>query len=162
MARFYAPLVLALQHGVSGNKLAFLEYPYFKRVMLNFDHPAPRRVGNAVIIASDRDHAFVADPPLDGQHGIVAHRRQNQQMRLFLGKMFADDPARGRMMAGVGNLAQSCVKLGIEIIQITETATKEQILPDIAERALHLALRLGPIGLASLGRATVMGQQGNQ
>lgn len=60
------------------------------------------------------------------------------------------------------NLHAPGVALGIEIVQISEGAPEEEVLPDVAEWPLDLAFRLGPIRLTSARRAIVMGQQQDQ
>jgi hypothetical protein len=51
--------------------------------------------------AADRDHPFLADPPLHRQHRVVGVKRQGQQIRSLLGKMVVHDPLRGGMTIGI-------------------------------------------------------------
>ena len=52
--------------------------------------------------------------------------------------------------------------MDIEIIHVPEGAGQEEVLPDIAERSLDLALGLGPIRLAGARHRAVMVQQRHQ
>ena len=97
MAGIDPSLVLALQHGMAGDQLAILEDPNLGRVVLDLDDPPPRGVGNAVLIATHRHHAFLADAAFDRQHSVVGTARQGQKMGLFLGKILIHDPICGGM-----------------------------------------------------------------
>ena len=79
MAGIDAALVLALQHRMAGDQMAVLEDPNLGRMVLNLNDPPPCRVGDAVLVATNRDHAFLADPPFHGEHRIVGARRQGKQ-----------------------------------------------------------------------------------
>ena len=83
-------------------------------------------------------------------------------MEPLLPKMLAHDPSCSGMLPGVGDVRTPDIELGVEIIQVVETAAEEEILPNVAEGPLDLALGLGPIGLAGLGSAAVMGKKGYQ
>jgi hypothetical protein len=63
------------------------------------------------------------------------------------------------MQAGVGDVAQPDFELQIEVVEIVEDATEEEILADVPERPLDLALGLRPIGAAGLGQEAVMMRQ---
>ena len=97
MAGIDALLVLALQHRMAGDQPAVLEDAHLGRVVLDLDDPAPGRIRNAVLIAADGDHAFVADPALDGQDRVIGPAWQSHEMRLLLHKMLVDNPLRGGM-----------------------------------------------------------------
>ena len=47
-------------------------------------------------------------------------------------------------------------ELTVQIVEVAESPAEEEVLPDIAERALDLALGLGPIGPAGAGLETVV------
>src|SRR3546814_16714225 len=69
-------------------------------------------------------------------------------MRLLLGERLVDDPARGGVHPGVRDAVQPAPQLLVEVIQVAERAGQEEVLADVAERPLDLALRLRPVGLA--------------
>lgn len=71
MAGIDPSLVLALQHGMAGYELTILEDPNLDRVVLDLDDPPPGGVRNAVLIATHRHHAFLADAAFDRQHSVV-------------------------------------------------------------------------------------------
>ncbi len=52
--------------------------------------------------------------------------------------------------------------MSIEVLKIAEAASQEEVLPDITERPLHLAFRLGPVGTAGFGLEAVMLGRGEQ
>ena len=81
MAGIDPSLVLALQHGMAGDQLAIFKDQNLGRVVLDLDDPPPRGIGNTVLIAAYRDHAFLADTAFDRQHSVVGAARQGQKMR---------------------------------------------------------------------------------
>ncbi len=70
--------------------------------------------------------------------------------------MLADHPVRGGVDAGIGDLVEPLAELAVEVVAVAEAAAEEEVLPDVAERPLHLALGLGPVGLAGLGQVAVV------
>ena len=103
MAGIDPSLVLALHHRMTGDELAILEDPNLGRVVLDLDDPPPRSVGNAVLIAAYRNHAFLADAAFDRQHRVIGVRRQGQKMWLLLGKMLIHDPVCCGVHPRIGN-----------------------------------------------------------
>ncbi|SAY46717.1 hypothetical protein KRIGEM_03534 [Komagataeibacter rhaeticus] len=83
-------------------------------------------------------------------------------MGLLLCKMLLHDPPGGGMCPRVGDIRAPDVELGVEVIEIMEAAAKEEVLTDVAEGSLDLALGLGAIGLAGSGGAAIMGQKRHQ
>lgn len=159
MARINAALVLALDHRVPGNQRSILEYLKLGHMMLDLKCPTPRGIGHRVEVAANRDHAFLADPALNCQHRAVGIGRQRLQGREFLGESLVNHALRCGVDARVCNPGAPGFELGVQIVQIPERATEEEVLPDIPERALHFALRLGPIRLTGPRRAIVVAQQ---
>src|SRR3546814_6908211 len=70
------------------------------------------------------------------------------QMRLLLGERLVHDPPRGGVDPGIGDAVQPAPQLFVEVVQVAERAGQEEVLADVAERPLDLALRLCPVGLA--------------
>lgn len=128
-----------------------------KRV--DFHQPGPGRVRDAVGIAADADHALTRDTALQLQHRPERSQRQWPQMLSFFGEGLVDH-AQGRSMhPRIGDGIQPMPELGIEIIEIAEGARQEEVLADVAERPLDLALCLGTIRLARSGvKAIVTGE----
>ena len=83
-----------------------------------------------------------------------------QQGRLLLGEGLGHDPARGAVDAGIGDPVEPVLELPVEVVEITEAAALEEVLADVAERPLHLALGLGPVGPAGLGSQSRDGRRG--
>ena len=63
-------------------------------------------------------------------------------MRLFLGEGFVDDTLSGRVDPGIGDRVEPAPELSVEIIEVAERAAKKEVLVNIPERPLDLALRL--------------------
>ena len=49
-----------------------------------------------------------------------------------------------------------CSELRVEIVEVAEAAAEEEVLADVAERPLDLALRLGPVRPAGLRQEAVV------
>ena len=60
------------------------------------------------------------------------------------------------MHARIGDRVEPMPELAVQIIEVAEGAAEEEVLPDIAERPLDLALRLRPIGPAGARLEAVM------
>jgi hypothetical protein len=104
----------------------------------------------------------MADPPFDGKDGIVGRGRQGRQRDPFLGEVLGNDASRRCVTTHVGNRAEPVAELAIEILGILEGATQEEVLADIAEGTLDLALGLGAIGPAGARQGTVVVEQRHQ
>jgi hypothetical protein len=77
-------------------------------------------------------------------------------MQLFLAEGFVDDELRGRVDPGIGDRVEPVPQLRVEIIEAAERAAEEEVLANIAERPLNLALGFGPVGPAGFGLKAVM------
>ena len=84
---------------------------------------------------------------------MVAGKRQGI---LFFGKRLVDHPPGRRMHARIGNRAEPMPQLTVQIFEVAEGAGEEEVLPDIAEWPLDLALRLRPVGSAGARLEAVM------
>lgn len=145
MAGIDPALVLALQHRVACDQLAVLEDSNLGGMVLDLDNPPPCCVGDTVLIASNSDHPFLADPPFHGQHRIVGMGWQGNKLRLFFDKMLIHDPLGGSMHPGVGDGHAPLLELGVQVVHVAEAAPKKEVLPHIPERPFNLARR--PLGL---------------
>lgn len=55
----------------------------------------------------------------------------------------------------------SCFKFGVEFVEVLEVPVQEEVLADVAERALHLALGCRPAGFADPRLRFVVVKQGD-
>jgi hypothetical protein len=60
------------------------------------------------------------------------------------------------MNAHVGHGSQPVGELGVQVVEVAERPAKEEVLADVAERPLHLALGLRPVGPAGFRVKAVM------
>src|SRR4051812_3701877 len=144
---------------MGGDQFAVLQDVDRAGKRLDLDDTPPGAVGHGVEIAADRDHAVARDPAVERQDGVEGTSRQNLKMWLLLGEVLGDDPAGGGMPAGVGDAVQPLPELCVQVLQATERPAEEEVLADVAEGALDLALGLGAVGLAGLGHETVVRRQ---
>ena len=154
-----AALVLAFENRVRGDQRAVLEDPDFLGMVLNLDDALSRGVGDAVEIAADRDHALMADPPLDGEHGAVGNGGMGDQRRFLFGEVRVHNPVGGGVDAWIGDLDAPLVELVVEIVHVPEGPGQEEVLPDVSVGPLDLALGLGPVGPAGARKGAVVVQQ---
>lgn len=87
---------------------------------------------------------------------------QSPQFALFGSEGLGDDPLYRAMQTGVGNGVEPVDQLDVDILEVAEAAGQEEVLPDIAERPLDLALGFGPIGTAGPRLEPVMRGQRQQ
>ena len=66
------------------------------------------------------------------------------------------------MDSRVGDGHAPAVELGVQVIEIPEGPSEEEVLPDVAKRPLDLAFRVGPIGATRPGDGAVVVQQRNE
>src|SRR5690606_38074550 len=144
VAGSYSALVATLQYRMGGDQLAVLEDPDLLGERVHLDRAPAGGVGHAVEVAADADHALSGDPSLQAQHGAERRQWQGEQMRLLLGERLAHDPARGGVHPGIGDAVQPATQLLVQVVQVPERAGQEEVLADVAERPLDLALGLGP------------------
>ena len=154
------PLAAApVQRRVRGDQLAGLVDPDLVGQHVHLEDAAPRGVGHAVEVAADAHHALVADAPLEPEHGAVRRERQRLEGRPLLGERLRDDPLGRGVDPRVGDGVEPVPQLGVEVLEVAERAGEEEVLADVAERALDLALGLGPVRPAGAGlEAVVPGQ----
>ena len=60
------------------------------------------------------------------------------------------------MHAWIGDRVEPMTELLVQVVEVTERAAEEEVLADVSERPLDLALRLGPIGPAGARLETVV------
>ena len=129
---------------------------------MDLKHAFPRRVRDAVIIASDGHHAFMADPPFNSEDGIVRDRGQRLQAELLLNEgLIYHTQSRG-MHPRVRNTCPREIRLGVQIVDIAERTRQKEVLTDVTKGPLNLALGLCPIRSACARDRAIMVQQRNQ
>ena len=116
----------------------------------------PRPVGNAVVVAADRDQPVMADAAFELEQRVEGEGRQGLQLELLGSKGLRDDALGGAVQPDIGDRRKPVLELGIEIVEIAEGAAEEEVLADVAERPLDFALGLGPIGPAGSRQEAVM------
>ena len=139
-----------------GDELAVVQDAHLIGARFDLEHAPAGAVGNTVVVAANADAAFVVQAALDAQHRIEATDRQRQQMRALFGEVLGDDPIGGAVPAHIGYRAEPGAQLPVQIVDGGEAARQEEVGADVAVRALHLALGLGPIRRAGArGEAVV-------
>jgi len=146
MTGFDATLVASLQHWMDRDEVAILEDADLVGEGVNFDGASAGRIRHAVGIAADADHALARDAAHQAKHSAEWRHRQWAQVRAFFGEGLVDDALRRGVAARVGDGVEPMAELAVEIVEIAERPRQKEILPDIAERSLDLALRLGAVG----------------
>ena len=146
----------SLKQGMACDQAIIFEDPDLVRMAVDLHDTPAGCIRDRVVIAANTDHPFMADPALKLENRTERDQRQGLQCWHFLSKGFVHDPPRRCMQARIGDRAEPAIELGIQINQVAEHAAKEEVLPDVAERALNLALGLRPIGTAGLGQIAVM------
>ena len=157
-----AALATPFQDGMDGDEPILLEDADLTSGAVHLDRTAACRVGHAIEIAVDRDHAVAGDAPLHPQHRLERAGRQSLEAWVLFGEMLGDDTPRGGMDAHIGHRIEPVVELCIEVLEIAELAAEEEVLTHVAERALDLALGLGAIRAARLGQEAVMAREVEQ
>ena len=146
----------SFEHRMGGDRRPILEDADLVGQRVHLDDALPGGVGDAVEIAADRDHAFVRDPALQFEHRAERQRRQLLQLRLLLGEGFGHHPSGRGVNAHVGHGGEPVGELGVQVVEIAERPAEEEVLADVAERPLHLALGLRPVGPAGFRVKVVM------
>ncbi len=160
-----------LKHGTGGDLLAILENADLAGERMHLD-PAPAgAVGHAVKVAADRNHraaifqrkyrrsrckAVTGHAPIQLRHDLKRSGKQRLEAGPLLSGM------RGhprRVVACTRAWATSSshpAQLLAQVVEVAEAVGKEEVLADVAERALDLALPLDPVRSARFGREAVV------
>ena len=156
MPRQERPPAAAGENRMSGDQVPCLEDADLGGQDLDLDGAPAGAVGDGIEVAAERDHAVLGDPPLQLEDGSEGDRRRRQERRLLRGEGLGHHAPGGAMDAEVGDLVQPVPELAVQVVEIAETAALEEVLADVAEGPLDLALGLGPVGFAGLGGKTVV------
>jgi hypothetical protein len=143
-------LTAAIQHRMNGDDGAILENANLVGRAVHFNRSTACAVRHAVKIAVDRDHAIARDASLEPRHGVEWPGGQWLKRRALFGEMLSHNPLGRGVGAHIGNLVKPLTELRIEIVEIAKAPAEEEVLTDVAEGAVDLALRFGPIRLAGL------------
>ena len=122
-----------------GNDVAQVEDADQVWQLLDLDHTAGA-IGYAVVVAADGDEAVVADAALQLEDGIEAMLGQCLQLGLLRGERLGDDALRRAMGADVSDGVEPIGELSLEVVEIAEAASEEEVLSDVAERPSTLPL----------------------
>jgi hypothetical protein len=87
----------------------------------------PCAVGNAVIIAANRDQAVVTDPALELEDRVEGEDRQRLELCLLGSKCFKDNPLGGAMQPNIGDRSQPVSELGVDILEVAEGAAEQKL-----------------------------------
>src|SRR5918994_3680026 len=139
-----AILLAAFKEGMLGDNIAEIEDADQIGQLLHLDDTTGA-VWHTVIVAADRDEAVVAHAAFELQHGVEAMLRQRLQLWLLGIECLGDDALGRAVDPDVGDGVEPVDQLAIQIVEIAKAAAEEEVLPDIAEGSLDLALGFGPI-----------------
>ena len=138
MTWLHTALVTSFENRMLGDQLTVLEDLDLVREGVDFDHPAPGDIGHAVEVAANADHALARDTAFEPEDRAEGSERQRAKMELLLGEGLVDHPMRRGMHPRIGHRREPVAQLLVEIVEIAEGACEEEVLADIAERALDL------------------------
>src|SRR5215475_8962507 len=151
MRRIETRLVTAFEGKMAGDNSAVLEDTDFVGEDVDIEDATARGVRHAVEIAADAHHPLMRDAPFELENRSVGRERQRFEMRLFLGESLIDDALGGGVNPGIGDRVEPVPELTVEIVEVAECAAEEEVLANITERPLHLALGFRSIGPAGAG-----------
>lgn len=159
MSRIDPILATPLEHRMAGNQPAFVQDADAVGKLVNLDK-APGAIGNAIVVAADRDETIMADATLQLEKRVEGNGRERLKFRLLRREGFTDDALRGAMQASIGDGVEPILQLLVQVVEIAEAAGQEEVLADIAEWSLDFALGFGAIRPAGSGlEAKVLGQR---
>jgi hypothetical protein len=92
----------------------------------------------------------MGDAPFQLEHRAEGRERQRPKTRPLLGKGLVDHALRGGVQPRIGDAIEPLLQLAIQVVEIAERASEEEVLADVPIQSLDLAFGFGPIGAASL------------
>jgi hypothetical protein len=140
VGRIDPALITALKRWMHRNECAAFKDLEFIGQDVNIQDAPAGCLRNAVEITADADEALMRDAPFELEDGTVGRQRQRLQERLLLGKGLVDDALCDGMDPRVRDRVEPMPELLIEVVEIAERATEEEVLTDVAEGALDLAV----------------------
>src|SRR6478752_1093600 len=84
------------------------------------------------------------------------------QLGLLGAERLDDDTLRRAMGADVGDGVEPIGQLSIQVVEVAEAASEEEVLPDVAERSLDFALGLCAIRPTGTGLVAIVPRQRQQ
>jgi hypothetical protein len=162
MSRIEPRLIATFEWNMGGNQCAIFEDSNLVSEGVDVEDAATGRVRDAVEIPADAHHALVGDAPFELENRSIGCQWQRLQHRLLLSEGLVDDALRRGVHTRIGDRVEPMTELDIEIVEIAERASEEEVLADIAEWSLNLALGLRPIGPAGARLEAVMPRKINQ
>src|SRR3954447_8217062 len=93
MAGINAILSSAFQNRMGSYQSALIQNADHVRQLMHLDD-APSAIGNAIVIATDRDQPVMADPPCQLQERIEGRRRKARKSDRLRRKSLGDDALR--------------------------------------------------------------------
>ncbi len=134
-----AVLLAPLQNGMARHETPRIKDPDLVGELMNLDK-ASRPIGHAVVVAADGHQAVMAHPALELDQRVEGTGRQRLQLGLLSSEGFRDDAVRGAMQANVRHRVEPASQFGVQIMHVAERTAEEEVLADVAERPLDLAL----------------------
>ena len=87
------------------------------RQLMHLDD-APSAIGNAIVIAADRDKAVMADPAFQLQERIEGRRGQTLKIEPLGRKSLGDDALCRGVQPDVGHRVEPILQLGVQIVEV--------------------------------------------
>ena len=114
---------------------------------------APGPIGNAVVVAADRDEPVMADAPFELEERVEGCCRQRLQVGLLGREGLRRRSAASCRAAGRWRPCRaSRASWALRSSRLRNERAEEEVLADVAERPLDLALRFGPVRAAGSGQ----------
>jgi hypothetical protein len=133
-------LTSSFENRMAGNEAPTIEDTDRVGQLMHFDE-TPRAVRHAVVISADRHEPIMADPTFQFQERIEDDGGQRLQISPLGRKGLRHDPLRGRVQPHIGDRIKPVLQLRIEVVEIAERTSEEEVFADVTEGALHLTLR---------------------
>jgi len=105
-------------------------------------------VGNTVEVAADRHEAVVTDAALELQDRLKPVRRQGLQFGLLGSISLGDDALGGAVHPDIRDAIEPFDELCVQVVEIAEGSSEEEVLANVAEWPLDLSLRFRTVGPA--------------
>ncbi|WP_292491102.1 hypothetical protein [Mesorhizobium sp.] len=102
MSRIDPILAAPLEHRMAGDQPAFVQDADAVGKLVNLDK-SPGAIGNAIVVAADRDETIMADATLQLEKRVEGNCRERLKFRLLRREGFTDDALRGAVQASVGD-----------------------------------------------------------
>lgn len=105
------------QNLMGGDQSALVQNSDQVRQLMHLDN-APSAVGNAIVIAADRDETVMADTAFQLQQRIEWRCRQALKIELLGRQRLGDDPLCRGVQPDVGYRDEPILQLGVQIVEV--------------------------------------------